>query len=256
MENLLYYHSLALCSDGTLAAWGQNSSGQIGNGTTSDVSIPLAVTTPGTALALKTPVAIAAGTSHSLALCADGTLAAWGKNNSGQLGDGTTTQRNLAVAATTPSLAPGDRIVRVCSGSYADHNPMLVASAIPPVLSALETWRLTHFNDSSNSGDGADPNDFDHDGIVNLIEYAFGLHPKQNSAGQLPQALRTGGNWVINFTEPAGVSGVTYGAEASATLQPGSWISLSDTGIPPQHTFSVPLGTNETHFLRLKVTSP
>lgn len=250
------HHSLALCSDGTLAAWGQNSSGQIGNGTTSDVSIPLAVTTPGTALALKTPVAIAAGTSHSLALCADGTLAAWGKNNSGQLGDGTTTQRNLAVAATTPSLPPGDRIVRVCSGSYADHNLMLVASAIPPVLSALESWRLTHFNDSSNSGDGADPNDFDHDGIVNLIEYAFGLHPKQNSAGQLPQALRTGGDGVINFTEPAGVSGVTYGAEASATLQPGSWISLSDTGIPPQHTFSVPLGTNETHFLRLKVTSP
>ena len=41
----------------------------------------------------KTVVAIAAGDHHSLALCSDGTVAAWGANCLGQLGDNTMTQR-------------------------------------------------------------------------------------------------------------------------------------------------------------------
>ena len=40
-------HSLALCSDGTLAAWGWNTSGQLGNGFTADSLTPVAVDTTG-----------------------------------------------------------------------------------------------------------------------------------------------------------------------------------------------------------------
>ena len=124
------------------------------------------------------------------------------------------------------------------------------------VLSPLETWRLTNFGNSANTGAGADLNDFDKDGIPNLLEYAFGLNPKQNSAGLLPQAQVVGANLVLGFTQPAGVSGITYGAEWSSTLLPGSWSALADTGTPPQHRFSVPVATHATLFLRLKVTSP
>ena len=124
------------------------------------------------------------------------------------------------------------------------------------MLSPLETWRLTNFGNSANTGAGADLNDFDKDGIPNLLEYAFGLNPKQNSAGLLPQAQVVGANLVLGFTQPAGVSGITYGAEWSSTLLPGSWSALADTGTPPQHRFSVPVATHATLFLRLKVTSP
>jgi uncharacterized delta-60 repeat protein len=123
-------------------------------------------------------------------------------------------------------------------------------------LSALENWRLTHFGSPDNSGAGADLNDFDSDGIVNLMEFAFGLNPTQNSSTPLPQPQLIGNDLVLSFTEPAGVSGITYGAEWSTTLQFGSWTSLSDTGTTPQHIFSVPMGTNKTLFLRLKITSP
>ena len=73
-------HSLALCSDGSLAAWGYNSGGQVGDNTVTQRLLPVAVTTIGTPLAGKTVIAIAAGRHHSFALCSDGTLAAWGLN--------------------------------------------------------------------------------------------------------------------------------------------------------------------------------
>jgi hypothetical protein len=118
----------------------------------------------------------------------------------------------------------------------------------------MQAWRQTHFGSPDNSGDGADLNDFDKDGLLNIVEFAFGLHPQQNSAGMLPQPQRSGDNFVISFTEPAGVSGITYGAEWSQTL--GDWEDVPDTGISPQHTFSVPIDTNTQLYMRLKVTGP
>ena len=48
---------------------------------------------------------MAAGAAHSLALCADGTLAAWGENSGGQLGIGSTTDSSLPVAVDTSGVA-------------------------------------------------------------------------------------------------------------------------------------------------------
>jgi len=84
------YHTLALRSDGTVWAWGQNGAGQLGDGTTTNRKTPVRV------LELTDVVGVA-GSNHSLALKSDGTVWAWGYNNSGQLGDGTTTDRNTPV---------------------------------------------------------------------------------------------------------------------------------------------------------------
>ena len=74
-------HSVALKPDGTLWVWGQNFYGQLGDGTTHDLSVPKAI---GGGYA-----AVAAGDNHTLALTADGRLWSWGVNSNGQLGDGT-----------------------------------------------------------------------------------------------------------------------------------------------------------------------
>ncbi|WP_390897265.1 RCC1 domain-containing protein, partial [Salinispora arenicola] len=80
-------YGLALTSAGTVLAWGDNSAGQLGDGTTTDSSTPVAVDLP----AGTTVTAVAAGDRHSLALTSAGTMLAWGENFIGQLGDGTTT---------------------------------------------------------------------------------------------------------------------------------------------------------------------
>ncbi|MGM0879873.1 MAG: fibronectin type III domain-containing protein [Bacillota bacterium] len=77
-------HNLALKSDGTVWAWGNNGAGQLGNGTVTDHLTYF--TTPAQVRGLDSVTAVAAGPGTSLAIKSDGTLWAWG----GNVGDGTT----------------------------------------------------------------------------------------------------------------------------------------------------------------------
>ena len=111
------YHSLALCSDGTVAAWGANGSGQLGNNRFSDSSIPVLVTQGGV-LAGKTVVSVAAGADYSLALCSDGTLAAWGRNGSGELGNNTAADSNVPVLVSQSGVLAGRTVVSISAGQF------------------------------------------------------------------------------------------------------------------------------------------
>ncbi len=81
-------HTVAIKTDGVLYAWGMNSSGQLGDGTTSHKQTPIQV-------GFDTDWAsVSAGYTHTVALKTDGTLYAWGLNSAGQLGDGSSLGKN------------------------------------------------------------------------------------------------------------------------------------------------------------------
>jgi alpha-tubulin suppressor-like RCC1 family protein len=80
------FTSYALKSDGTVWAWGYDGLGQLGNGRSDET----AHATPTKVLNLSSMTAIAAGTSHALAVRSDGTVRAWGYNGYSQLGARTT----------------------------------------------------------------------------------------------------------------------------------------------------------------------
>ena len=88
-------HSIGIKTDGTLWAWGDNSYGELGNGTTTDSDVPIQVGTDNDWVEVST-----AG-SHTLALKADGSLWAWGFNFRGQLGNGTTTDSDIPIQVGT-----------------------------------------------------------------------------------------------------------------------------------------------------------
>ena len=78
-------HALALDRDGNVWAWGNNHSGQLGNGEIKD-KFPYGEPVPVRVIGLSDIMSVAAGEGFSLALTRDGTLYAWGSNVNGELG--------------------------------------------------------------------------------------------------------------------------------------------------------------------------
>nr|WP_232346803.1 InlB B-repeat-containing protein [Bifidobacterium polysaccharolyticum] len=90
-----YGFSLAVGSDGNAYAWGNNTYGQLGDGTTVyPRTTPVMVKKPTGTPSAFTYVQVSAGGSHSLALGSDGYAYAWGNNGAGQLGNNTTSGDN------------------------------------------------------------------------------------------------------------------------------------------------------------------
>ncbi len=85
-------HMLALDATGTVWAWGQNSRGEIGDGSSAFTrDLPVALSS------LANITSIGAGAEHSLARQVGGAVFAWGKNQDGQIGDSTRSDRNAPV---------------------------------------------------------------------------------------------------------------------------------------------------------------
>jgi alpha-tubulin suppressor-like RCC1 family protein len=97
-----YGHACAILTGGSVRCWGWNNHGQLGDGTTTDRLTPVGVS--GLTYGV---IDLAAAYSHTCALTREGTLKCWGGNGSGQLGDGTTTDRTTPVVVSGLSAGAG-----------------------------------------------------------------------------------------------------------------------------------------------------
>lgn len=103
------YHACAITSEATLACWGQNVDGQLGNGGATPPLLggqPYATEVVG----LSGVTAATAGERHTCAV-AVGELSCWGANEAGQLGDGTDEDRH------TPTVVDLSGVVAVSAGA-------------------------------------------------------------------------------------------------------------------------------------------
>jgi alpha-tubulin suppressor-like RCC1 family protein len=103
-------HTCAIATGGVVYCWGSNANGQLGDGTTTDRWVPVAVSGLGTSVA-----AIATGAFHSCALTGGanaGSVLCWGRNDHGQLGNGARADSSVPV----PVTGLGSNVTAIAAG--------------------------------------------------------------------------------------------------------------------------------------------
>jgi hypothetical protein len=143
--------------------------------------------------------------------------------------------------------------------AYATNSAGIGYSAVDIFITpaTYDSWRASWYGSASSTSAAFNADPY-HTGLANILVFAF-LGPYQDpstaSLAQLPQVQLSGGKLYYDFFEPAGVSGVTYGAQMRTSLAAGSWQPVLDTGSAGEHIFSIPIGANPRLFMRLTVTA-
>ena len=123
-----YNHFVALKADGTVWTWGSNTYGELGLGNNTYKTKPEQAKysyeiEDGTAKTEKLTdiIDVAAGYNFTLALKSDGTVWATGRNYYGQLGNGTTTDRNTFKIVLNKDGEPLENIIAITAGEHTSH---------------------------------------------------------------------------------------------------------------------------------------
>jgi len=122
--------SLAVTSTGALLAWGDNTHGEIGDGTTTPSPLPVQVNVPSGASVKQ---AVLSSTA-ALALTVTGSLLAWGDDEEGEAGNGTEREAGCGCVSSpgTTSLPSGTNVLAVAMGDF--FGVALVQSAATPAV--------------------------------------------------------------------------------------------------------------------------
>jgi uncharacterized delta-60 repeat protein len=138
-------------------------------------------------------------------------------------------------------------------------------------LTNLDAWRLQHFGfslppfDSFLFGEYEDHQDPDRDGMTNLMEFATGAHPTQNSTSTQSLSQSTGGQLIYTYqrSKDAVTDGVIFTVQHNATLDSAGWSStgitetiLSDNGTIQVIEATIPAPIGSACFTRLRVQRP
>ena len=205
----LGYNHVCALSTGKMKCWGRNNSGQLGDASATDRHSPVEV--PGLASA---PTAIGAGGDHTCAVLDTGAVQCWGENGDGQLGDGTTGDKNSPTDVT--GLATGATDVSAGSG----HTCALLAGG------GVKCWGDGDFGQMGNGALDSQTTPVDVTGLGSASAISAGRYHTcalvsggvkcwgRNGNGQLGNGLTENSSTPVDVTGlGSGVSAVSAGSE-------------------------------------------
>ena len=264
-------HSLALLSAGSIDAWGENTQGELGNGTLNNSSVPVAVT------GLSGVTGIAAGYFHSLALGPKGSVSSWGYNGNGQLGTGNTTETDVPVAIsglagikglsanqydtiaigppppTVTAVSPeggssGGNTAVTITGTHLGEAEQVMFGSIPAKSFTIKSATTISAVSPAGSGtvdvtvataSGSSPT-----GPADRFKYTF-TGPPPVVTGVAPSEGTTAGGTTVTISgkELTGASEVHFGASAAASFKVESPTTISAVSPVGGGTIDVTVGT-------------
>ncbi len=201
------FHTCAVLSGGAVECWGDNEQGELGDGTLTNRSVPVAVE------GIASAVSVSAGggdLAHTCAVLSGGAVECWGDNEQGELGDGTKTTSLVPVAVSGIANA-----VSVSSGLY--HSCALLSGG------TVECWGDNHYGQLGNGTNTASSTPVAVGGIANAVSISGGgLHTcallsggaikcwGSNRHGQLGDGATT------SRSTPVAVSGIANAVNVSS----------------------------------------
>jgi len=208
-------YSLALRNNGMVWAWGNNGSGQLGDGTTTERLFPTQVS------GLTGVTSIAAGGDFTMALRGDGTVWAWGSNSQGQLGDGTTTTTARSTPLQVPSLT---NVIAIATGTY--HAMALRGDGTVWTWGHNSSGQLGHGTTISRYSPVQVPGLTQVTSIVSAGDHSLALRNDgtvwawgSNGSGQLGEGTLTDRNAPVKVSGLAGVTALAASRDYSVALR-------------------------------------
>jgi len=171
--------SPSIYASDSVKCWGENKYGKLGDGTTTDKSIPVAVS------GLTSGVnAIAAGSDHTCAIVSGG-MKCWGQNLNGKLGDGTTTDSSSPVAVS--GLTSG--VTAIAAG---------IGHTCALVNGGMKCWGENTY--SGNLGNGTTTNSWTPVDVVAKLNLKQGTTAISSTGSYDFGLVKPGSTKVVSFT--------------------------------------------------------
>lgn len=205
--------SMSLSTTGLLTGWGNSFDGQVGDGSSGSRFAPVAVNQAGV-LAGKTVLTLACGYRHSLVVCSDGSMAAWGENLRGQLGNNSTTDGRVPVLVNTVGLTTGERFMLAAGGE--NHSLAIVATPPPPFATTQAAIGLSDSRATLNGKVFANGN-------TTGVSFEYGLTPSYGTTLQaIPATISGTTASAVSASLDGLINGETYHCRVVATSPRGT----------------------------------
>jgi len=218
-------HTCVVHSGGTVSCWGSNSSGQLGQPSTSvtqsckessGATVPCAMS-PMTVAGLSNVVEIHAGEEHTCARLADLTVTCWGLNADGELGDGTTTSRSTPATVTGLSA---DAVELACGRWF---------NCVRHMTGTLSCWGM---NTSGQLGNGSVAASSTHPVDVAMLSDAIQIA----AGGEHACALASPGSVWCWGGNQWGELGIGTTVDSLVPVQPVGLVPANAIGVGARHS--------------------
>ncbi len=163
------------------------------------------------------------------------------------------TGTSQAIAAKAGGSIWRYRVRAYSNSAWRDWSPVATVTVSAAVLTPLASWRQTYFGTPENTGQAADDQDPDGDGVANLLEYALAGLPLQSAPGILPAVSAESDHLRLSFFRAR--AELTYLVEASSDLVTWETIATNPGQSGEEVTVTDPVSfSTSPRFLRLRVS--